>query len=239
MSLPKAVWVRVDEPDYRYGYQRRTGQDLDAIRGLTYLGRFESDAEAMEVPQLFDDELHAGDLKYKDMNGDGVVDDNDASKIGNFFPKLLYALEAHVAYRNVELTLIGTGRAFCDVVRASRYFQNGSGDDTYSQFVADQVMNGGSDYPKLTYYRVNNNFVTSDYWITDGAYFKIQNVELAWNVPLARLQWAGVRGIKIFARGANLYTFSKVKDVDPESMFSGVSNYPLFRTVTSGVKLTF
>jgi TonB-linked SusC/RagA family outer membrane protein len=239
MSLPKAVWVRVDEPDYRYGYQRRTGQDLDAIRGLTYLGRFESDAEAMEVPQLFDDELHAGDLKYKDMNGDGVVDDNDASKIGNFFPKLLYALEAHVAYRNVELTLVGTGRAFCDVVRASRYFQNGSGDDTYSQFVADQVMNGGSDYPKLTYYRVNNNFVTSDYWISDGAYFKIQNVELAWNVPLARLQWAGVRGIKIFARGANLYTFSKVKDVDPESMFSGVSNYPLFRTVTSGVKLTF
>lgn len=239
VSLPKAVWVKVDEPDYRYGYQKRTGEDVDAIRGLTYLGRFESDAEALQVPQLFDDVLHTGDLKYQDMNGDGVIDDNDQSKIGNFFPKLLYALEAHVSYKNVELTLIGTGRAFCDVLRSSRYFQNGSGDDTYSQFVADQVMNGGSDYPKLTYYKVNNNFVTSDYWMTNGAYFKIQNVELAWNVPLSRLQWAGVRGIKIFARGANLYTFSKVKDVDPESMFSGVSNYPLFRTVTSGVKLTF
>lgn len=239
LSLPKAVWVKVDEPDYRYGYQKRTGDDIDAIRGLTYIGRFQSDEEAAQVPQLYDDVLHAGDLKYQDLNGDGVVDDNDQSKIGNFFPKLLYALDAHFAYRNVELTVVGTGRAFCEVLRNSRYFLNGWGDNTYSQFVADQVMNGGDDYPTLTYYRVNNNFVASDFWLTNGAYFKIQNVELAWNVPLTRLQWAGVRGIKIFARGANLYTFSKVKDVDPESMFSGVADYPLFRTVTSGVKLTF
>src|SRR3546814_6935600 len=72
VSLPRAVWVKVDEPDYRYEYQRRTGEDVDAIRGLTYLGQFDTDEEAMQTPQLFDDVLHAGDLKYKDMNGDGV-----------------------------------------------------------------------------------------------------------------------------------------------------------------------
>ena len=237
--MPKAVWERVDEPDYRYDYQLRTGEDVDAIRGLTYLGRFATDEEAMQVPQLFDDVLHAGDLKYKDMNGDGVVDDNDQSKIGNFFSKLLYALEAHVGYKNFDLTVVGTGRAFYDILQNNRYFWNGWDDNTYSQFVADNVMNNGTAYPKLTYYKVNNNFETSDYWLTDGSFFKIQNVELAWNVPVAKMQWAGVRGIRIFARGANLYTFSKVKDVDPESISSGVSNYPLFRTVTTGVKLTF
>ena len=239
VSLPKAVWVRVDELNYRYDYQQRTGQDVFAIRGQTYLGRFATDEEATQIPQLYDDVLHADDLKYKDMNGDGVVDDNDLSQIGNSYPKLLYALEAHLSYKSFDLTVVGTGRALSDIVQASRYFWNGWGDNTYSSFVRDNVMNNGGDYPKLTYYRVNNNFVPSDYWLTSGAYFKIQNVELAWNVPVAKMQWGRIRGIRVFARGSNLYTFSKVKDVDPESMSSGVSNYPLFRTVTSGVKLTF
>lgn len=238
-SLPKAVWVKVDEPDYRYEYQRRTGDDIDAIRGLSYLGRFSSDEEAMQVPQLFDDVLHAGDLKYADRNGDGVVDDNDGGKIGKGSPKLLYALEARLGYKNFDLTIVGTGRAFYDVVRNSRYFLNGWGDNTYSAFVADNVMNNGDEYPTLTYYKVNNNFVPSDFWLSDGGYFKIQNVELAWNVPVTGMHWAGIRGLRVFARGANLLTFSKIKDVDPEALFSGISDYPLFRTVTTGVKLTF
>ena len=238
-SLPKAVWVRYDEPNYRYEYQLRTGQVIDAIRGQTYLGRFASDAEAMEIPQLYDDVLYAGDLKYKDMNGDGVVDDNDQSKIGNSTPRLMYALDARFTYKNLELTVIGTGRAFYDIVLSNRYFRNGWGDNTYSKFVFDNVMNGGTEYPKLSYYQVNNNFETSDFWLRDGGFFKIQNVEMAWNVPVAKMDWQGVRGIKLFVRGANLYTFSKIKDVDPESISSGVSNYPLFRTVTGGVKLTF
>jgi len=238
-SLPKSVWVKYDEPNYRYDYQRRTGEDIDAIRGQTYLGVFASDEEAMQIPQLFDDELHQGDLKYKDLNGDGVVDDNDQSKIGNSSPKLVYALDARFSFKNVDLTIVGTGRAFYDVILSNRYFRNGWGDNTYSRFVYDNVMNNGSEYPRLTYYQVNNNFETSQYWLRNGGFFKIQNVELAWNVPVDKLQWSGVRRVRLFVRGANLYTFSSLKDVDPESISSGVSNYPLFRTVTGGVKLTF
>ena len=121
----------------------------------------------------------------------------------------------------------------------SRYFRNGWGENTYSQFVYDNVMNNGTEYPKLTYYQVNNNFELSDYWLRKGGFFKIQNVELAYNVPVAKMNWDNVRGIKLFVRGANLYTFTKLKDVDPESLNSGISNYPLFRAVTGGVKLTF
>ncbi|HEX8038933.1 MAG TPA: SusC/RagA family TonB-linked outer membrane protein [Chryseosolibacter sp.] len=239
VSMPKAVWEKYNEPNYRYDYQFHKGQDISAIRGQTYVGRFATDQEALEVPQLYDDVLHAGDLKYKDMNGDGVVDDNDASKIGNSLPKILYALEAHLGYKGFELTVVGTGRAMYDIVRNNRYYWNGWGDDTYSKFVADNVLNNGSDYPRLTYYKVNNNFVTSGYWLEKGGYFKIQNVELAWKLPESAMPWPGVHGIRVFARGANLYTFSKVKDVDPEAMSSGVYDYPLFRTVTTGVNLTF
>lgn len=238
-TLPKAIWERYDEPAYRYAYQLRTGEEIGAIRGQTYLGRFATDEEAMQIPQLFDDELHAGDLKYKDMNNDGVVDDNDQSKIGSSTPKVYYSLDLRLNYKNLELTIVGTGRAFYDIMLSNRYFWNGWGDNTYSKFVFDNVMNNGDQYPKLTYYRVNNNFVGSNFWLRDGSFFKIQNVELAWNVPVEKLEWAGVRGFKLFARGANLYTFSKIKEVDPESTSSGVYNYPLFRNVTGGIKLTF
>jgi TonB-linked SusC/RagA family outer membrane protein len=238
-TLPKSVWAKYDEPAYRYDYQKREGQDIGAIYGQTYLGRFATDQEALEIPQLFDEVLHAGDLKYADLNGDGAVDDNDQSAIGSSSPKLLYAFDTRFQYKNFELAVIATGRAFYDVQVTNRYYHNGWGDNTYSKFVLDNVMNNGDEYPKLTYYQVNNNFETSNYWLRDGGFFKIQNVELAYNVPVAKMNWNNIRGFKVFFRGANLYTFSKLDDVDPESVSSGVYNYPLFRTVTGGVKLTF
>lgn len=232
----KSVIEKYDEPNYRYDYQSRLGQTADGIWGLTYIGKFASDEEALAVPQLYDDELHAGDLKYEDKNNDGVVDDNDQSLIGNSSPKLYYALNARFSYKNVELSVMGTGFAFFDILMSNGYYQNGWGDDNYSAFVRDNI---GGAYPKLTYYRVNNNFVYSDFWLMKGGFFKIQNVELAWNIPMNKLKWTGVRGARVFARGANLLTITKVKDVDPESTSAGVSNYPLFRTVTGGIKLTF
>ncbi|MEL7588213.1 MAG: SusC/RagA family TonB-linked outer membrane protein [Prolixibacteraceae bacterium] len=235
-TIQHSKYEKYREPNYRFNYQYRTGEPVDAIRGLTYLGKFGSDAETLEVPQIFDEELHEGDLKYKDMNQDGFVDDNDNSTIGHSSPRLFYAINAKLSFKNVELTVVGTGKAFYNIMLTNQYYWNGWGDNTYSQHILDNI---DGNYPKLNYYKVNNNFLSSNFWMTDGGYFKIQNVELAWNVPLANLHWTGVRKIRLFARGANLYTFSRIKEVDPESINSGVEDYPLFRTFTGGIKLTF
>jgi TonB-linked SusC/RagA family outer membrane protein len=228
--------LKYDEPNYRFDYQKRTGKPDDAIFGMTYLGKFSSDAEALVIPQRYDDVLHAGDLKYKDMNGDGIVDDNDQNMIGHSSPRLFYALNATLKYKNFELYVLGAGRAFYDIVLSNSYYWNGWGDGNYSNFVKDNI---GGAYPRLTYYKVNNNFVTSDFWITKGGYFKIQNVELSYTIPTKMLQFVGGRAIRIYVRGANLLTLSKVKDVDPESINSGVSIYPLFKTFSGGVKFNF
>ena len=227
---------KYDEPDYRFDYQTRVGKAADTYWGQTYLGKFANDAEALEVPQLYDVVLKAGDLKYKDMNDDGVIDDNDMSAIGNTSPRLFYALNAMFGYGNFEMTIIGNGHAFYDIPLTNRYFFNGWGDNNYSAFVRDNI-NGA--YPRLTYYQVVNNFVASDFWLTNGSYFKIQNVELAYTLPMKNLQIIGLRGIRFYVRGANLLTISEVKDVDPESINAGVTTYPLFRTFTGGIKLTF
>jgi TonB-linked SusC/RagA family outer membrane protein len=229
--------LKYDEPNYRNEYQVRTGKASDAIFGLTCLGKFATDAEVGTSPrQTFDDVLLAGDLKYADLNNDGVVDDNDQSMIGNSSPRLYYGLNVTFKYKQIELFVMGAGRAFYDVAQTNAYFWNGWGDYNYSNFVLDHA---GAEYPRLTYYKVNNNFQSSDFWLTKGDYFKIQNVELSYTIPAKMVQFMGSRGIKIYVRGANLMTFSKIKEVDPESMNSGVSIYPLFKTITGGVKFNF
>lgn len=228
--------IKMDEIPYKYDYQRRTGTPTDAYFGLVYLGRFESDEEANLIPQLFDEKLSKGDLKYADLNNDGVVDNNDQTQIGNTTPKLVYGLNLSASYKRFDLTVIGNGRAFCDVALTNKYFHNGWDDNTYSKFVKENI---GGDYPKLTYQRVNNNFQGSSFWLRDGSFFKIQNVELAYNLKLSPGNAVGVRGARFFVRGANLLTVSGIKDVDPESMDSGVTKYPLYKTFSGGVKLTF
>ena len=228
--------LKYDEPNYRFDYQKRTGKVSDAIFGMVYEGKFGTDAETLVTPQLFDAALKAGDLKYKDMNGDGFIDDNDQAMIGHSSPRLYYALNLTLKYKNFELFVLGNGRAFYDIALTNSYYWNGWGDNTYSNFVKSNV---GGAYPRLTYYKVNNNFITSGYWLVKGDYFKIQNVELSYTIPAKMLQFMGGRGIKIYVRGANLLTLSKVKDVDPESINSGVTVYPLFKTFSGGVKFNF
>jgi TonB-linked SusC/RagA family outer membrane protein len=235
-TTSKGIREKYDEPNYRSDYQKRTGKPSDAIFGMVYESKFGSDAETLVTPQLFDAELKAGDLKYRDMNNDGFIDDNDQSMIGNSSPRLYYALNIDLKYKNFELYLMGNGRAFYDIALTNSYYWNGWGDNNYSNFVKNNVDGA---YPRLTYYKVNNNFVTSNFWLTKGDYFKIQNVELAYSIPAKMLQFVGGRSIRIYLRGANLLTLSKVKEVDPESINSGVTVYPLFKTFTGGIKFNF
>lgn len=235
-TIQNSKILKWDEPKYRFDYQTRVGKPTDAYWGLTYLGKFTSDAETKVVPQIYDEVLKTGDLKYQDLNGDGVVDDNDQNQIGHTSPRLVYALNLRLSYRNFELTTIGAGRAFYDIPMTNKYFWNGWGDNNYSNFVTNNV---DGLYPRLTYYKVNNNFVASNFWLRNGGFFKIQNVEVAYNIPIGAGNVIGARSIRLFARGANLLTVSKIKDVDPESINSGVTVYPLFKTYSGGVKLTF
>lgn len=235
-TIQNSKFIKYNEPDFRFDYQSLLGKPVDAYFGLDNVGKFQTDIEAAEVIQVYDEVLHAGDLKYKDMNNDNIIDDNDKIMIGHTTPRLFYSLNASVSYRNFDFTLIGTGRAFYDILLTNKYFWNGWGDNTYSNFVKENV---GGTYPKLTYYKVNNNFVESDFWLIKGGFFKIQNIELAYNVPVDKLRLNRSFGIRIYTRGANLFTFSKVKNVDPESVNSGIEVYPLFKTFTGGIKLTF
>jgi len=234
-ALHRSTVLKYDEPNYREPYRSRIGQPKDVIMGYGYMGRYASDAEAQAVIQNFDQTLASGDLKYMDKNEDGAIDENDMFAIGHSSPKLTYGINARLEYKNFELNAVGSGRAFYDIVKSNIYFRNGVGDNTYSKYVRDNIDGA---YPRLTYQRINNNFQTSEYWLTDGSFFKLQNVELAYKLRLKN-KGAGIQMIRFHVGGANLVTLSELKDVDPESINAGVTTYPLFRTFTGGITMSF
>lgn len=230
--------VRADELKYKDAYRSKVGHSASAIYGLKYIGKFQTDEETMEVPQLFDDTLVAGDLKYQDMNGDGIVDDNDVCIIGDSEPKLIYGLSVNLKYGNFDLTVVGTGRAFYDRQLTNSFFWNGWGDGNYSQYTIDNLINN-PEHPRLTYNKVNNNYKTSSYWLAPGGFFKVQTLELGYEFPMRKWKIDTIRRIRLYLRGNNLCTLTGIEYVDPESMSAGVTNYPLMRTFVAGIKLTF
>lgn len=229
--------IRADELKYGDAYRSAVGYSSSAIWGLKYIGQFQTDEETREVPQLFDDELVAGDLKYQDMNGDGIVDDNDACVIGDTEPKLVYGISVNLKYKNFDLTVTGTGRAFYDRLLTNEFFWNGWGDGNYSQYTIDNISN--PEHPRLTYNKINNNYKTSSYWLADGGFFKIQTVELGYEFNTRKWRQDVLRRMRLYIRGNNLCTLTGIKYVDPESMSAGVTNYPLMSTFVIGLKLTF
>lgn len=216
-------------------YNKVEGSMVGDYHGYVYLGKYESAEDIASSPeQTFDSAVLAGDLKYKDLNGDGKIDSNDRTIIGNTSPKLNYAVNIYLKYKGFDFTVVGTGKAFFDIPLTNSYFWNGWGQNNYSKFVSENI---GGDYPRLSYDKISNNFQTSRFWLRKGDWFKIQNVEFGWSTSFRNSNW--IRGIRIFARGSNLLTISGIKYIDPESTSAGVTTDPLYRTFTGGVKLNF
>ncbi len=232
----KEVHTKVANDVYLYDWQKVTGSDVSAIRGLVCIGKFTTQDQIDKMPKYDATGTQIGDLMYEDLNGDGKIDSNDQKIIGNSSPRLRYSVNLNMHYKNFELDVVGNGRAFYDVMLNSAYFWNGWGDGNYSAFVRDNL---GGDYPILSYVRSTSSYINSDFWMRKGGFFKIQSVELAYNLKIKNVEKAPIKGARFSLRGGNLATLTGLEYVDPECMDAGVSVYPYYKTVTASVKLIF
>ena len=229
----KTVNTRVVNDDWLYEWQKATGRDESAYVGYVCIGKFLTEEDLADKPKLDANGTYFGDLMYEDLNGDGVIDVNDRKVIGNTCPRLRYALNIDLAWRDLKLTVTGVGRALYDVTLTGGYFWNGWGDGNYSQFVIDNI---GGDYPRLSYLQSTTNFVGSTFWLRRGAYFKVKSAQLSYTLhPKGKV----VKDVAFTLTGGNLLTLSGMPYVDPEDAAAGVSNYPFYKMVTAGVKVNF
>ena len=225
-------YEKIVNDDYLYDYQKKTGTPTDSYWGFRCIGKYTDPSQLTSLP-AYSVDAQVGDLIYEDVNNDGLVDENDRVNLGHTSPRLRYAVRLGFAWKNLEINAVGTGNAFYKTAMTNEYFWNGWGDGNYSAFVRDNL---GGAYPRLDYVQSKNNFVASDFWLRNGGWFKVQDVEIAYTLPLKK---GALRSIRFSVKGQNLATVSGIKDVDPESIDAGVSSYPLMRSFSGGIKLNF
>lgn len=227
-SYGKETYSKVAELNYSDSYRLMNSQPTDAIWGLEADGLFQNNDEISQAPTQMFGEVNPGDIRYKNQNGDNIIDEKDYKVIGNSVPDYMLGGFIQLAYKGFGLYVQGASTFGHNLVLDNGYYRN-FGLDKYSVIMQN-------DYPRLSSLGSSNNFRSSDYWIANGGFFRLKTVELSYDLP-SLFSRRSNSGLKIFVRGNNLLTFSGFKELDPENINAGVTGYPLFKTIAIGLSI--
>ncbi len=228
------------EPDYpsdSFAGLITVGRPVDAIMGQEEAGVFSDQADIDQSPMQMFGPVRVGDIKYTDRNKDGYVDERDQKEIGNSLPRLQYGFNFDLKYKGFNLSVLAIGYGKYNRLLNTQYYQI-YGNRKYSRVVVDGLPNGNA-HPRLSVLSSENNFVSSTYWVVNNAFMKLRNIELGYTLPHKLTQKIAMNDVKLFTRGYNLLTISKIKDLDPENLDAGIGNFPLCSTLTAGISVSF
>jgi TonB-linked SusC/RagA family outer membrane protein len=193
-----------------------------------------------------------GDIKWADLNNDGVIDVKDRYYMGSPIPTLTYGLTANLAYKGFDLTLFLQGvsgnKIFSAMIDWTQGMQNNfnAGVDALRRWTPTNTV---TDVPRAVRNDPNHNLQVSDRYIKDGAYARLRNVSLGYTIPKSVDDWLKISNIRVYVTGRNLLTFTKYKMFDPEigsnggqvNLNRGIDNgyYPQARTMIMGIQIDF
>lgn len=246
-SFARNKIIENDEPKPMYDYQDSRGHCIDQTFGLVALGFFKDQDDINGSPkQTFQSEIRPGDIKYKDQNGDNVINDYDRVPIGfPRTPEIMFGFGGTVAYKNFDLSLFFTGAARTSLFLdgATMYpFYNGEGSWNVLREYYDNRWTSATaataKYPLVTNATSENNYRTSTLWMKDGSYLKLKNAEVGYTFKGRLIDKMFVDNIRLFCNGQNLLTLDYVKVIDPEAE-NGTGNYPMQRTINFGFQINF
>lgn len=220
------------------------GSPIDSFFGLQAEGIFQS-ADEVKAHAFQNAGTVPGDLKYKDADGNGVVDNNDRRVIGNSIPKFVYGFSGGFGYKKWDLSFIFQGLQDVDTYLSGNLahpYKNGAG--VTSNWLTDSwtPTNTGASLPRLTTSNgYPQNFQTSSFWIRDASYLRLKNVQLSYAFPGRWVNKAGIDVLKIFVNAQNYLTFSNFKFSDPERNLTRADliEYPNAKTISAGINITF
>jgi TonB-dependent starch-binding outer membrane protein SusC len=240
----------------------QSGLPLSYFYGYKVLGIFQNEGEVSSSPkQGFGTAADGvGRFKYQDTNGDGKIDGKDRTLIGSPHPDFTYGLNFNVAYKDFDLSIFGQGSQGNKIYNFTKYFsdfvgvfyQSGKGLNTLNAW---SPTNTGGTVPKLTSSTPNGETETNSYFVEDGSYLRLKNVQLGYTLPKVLLEKLNIERLRIYVQGQNLLTFTKYSGLDPElslrsfsagdarttNLDIGVDRgaYPVAKTLLVGANLTF
>jgi TonB-dependent starch-binding outer membrane protein SusC len=233
------------------------GHPVGSFYGLVTDGLFRTQEELNSsypqfgLPVAQNNGTWLGDVRYKDLNGDKVIDDKDITYIGNPQPKFTYGLTNNFTFRGFDATVFLQGSYGGKIFNYLRRSLEGVENQFYNQMatVNDRYTadNPNGTLPRFTSNNKNNTAI-SDRWVEDGSYLRIQNISIGYNLPKNLLKKAALNNVRVYVAGQNLHTFTKYKGYDPEigAYNQGISlmnvdngHYPNPRSITIGANIEF
>lgn len=247
-----------DEAANELWYKMEKGFQLNQSRGFIALGLFKDQEDIDRSPSqeaLSNKTILPGDIKYKDVNGDGVITDDDIVPLGyREVPGLQYGIGLSANWKNWGINLLFQGTGKCD------FFVGGSGPHAFHDGKRGnilQVMVDGNrwipkeisgteatedpnaDWPRLTYTNNNNNNRKSTFWLKERKYLRLRNLEITYDLPQMWTRKFLVSNMRIGFIGQNLFTWAPFKWWDPEGTNESGSSYPINRTYSCYIQFSF
>lgn len=228
--------TKVDEV-YDNDYQYRKGHPADANFGLEAIGLFEDEGDIKNSPVQSFGAVKPGDIKYKDQNSDGVIDDNDEVYLGRYQAPVSGGLQIRLSYKGFTFFALGQGQSGAVGFKSSDYYWI-DGNKKYSDVVLGSWMpgmKGIATYPRLSSQTNNNNFRQSSYWLYHDNYFQIKRIQLTFNLPESVKKLLLMRDLDLFVDATNIYQFSRNRKIRNLN----VSGEPYYRTFSIGLNASF
>ena len=256
ITYSKNEIVDRDEENNYYWYKMQKGHRVNQARGLISLGLFKDYDDIRNSPvQDFDGyKVMPGDIKYKDVNGDGKIDGNDQVAIGaTTKPNLIYGFGIAANWKGLDVNLHFQGAG------KSTYFIDGStvhmfklGDGwgnvlsemaNSNRWISADISgdpateNPNAEYPRLSYGPNSNNYQQSTYWLRNGSYLRLKTVEVGYTLPTQLVNKVHFNTVRIFFVGTNLLTWSAFKLWDPEMGSTDGKRYTLSKNLSLGISV--
>lgn len=224
----------------------KEGSPIDSYYMLHAIGIFQSEDEIKNSP-FQTAATKPGYLKFEDTNKDGKITEDDRQILGGVIPKITYSFGLNLSYKDFGLNAFFQGvtdvYTYGDMIGATPLW---FGCGLPQQWLTDAwtpERGTSATLPILTTYEgsLNENFRKNDFWLRNASYLRLKNLQVSYNVPASALKSGIIKRLKVFVNAENLFTFSPMKEFDPEKDLKG-SNwyaYPSVRTFTAGVNVSF
>ncbi|WP_080905468.1 TonB-dependent receptor [Parabacteroides sp. Marseille-P3160] len=244
-----------EEPDYSATpWRSHVGRKISQQWGYIAERLFLDDEEVKNSPTQTFGEYGAGDIKYKDINKDGRIDENDRVPIGYpTTPEVIYGFGFSLGYKQVDISCFFQGSArsafwiepanVAPFVSGDPDITTRTNDRALLQAIADSHWSEDNRdvyalWPRLSATAISNNNVVSTWWMRDGSFLRLKTAEIGYTVPEHFIKPMHLKSIRIYASGSNLFQIRKFKLWDPEQAGKAF-NYPLQRVINVGVNVEF
>lgn len=261
-TLARSKYDYKEEVPQNYPWLYATGYPIGQMRGYIAERLFIDEADIANSPAQTFGAYMPGDIKYRDINGDDVIDGNDVVPIGySNVPEITYGYGISLGYKNFDFSCFFQGSSRCsfyiDPLRTTPFLNAGAitaaGDRNIFQnrispnnvlksygesYWSETDRNSYARQPRLTTYEIRNNTVQSTWNLRDGSYMRLKSVEIGYTFPRKWTRKIRMEGLRIYASGLNLFTISKFKDWDVEQGGNGF-NYPIQAVYNVGLNINF